>query len=312
MANAMNLTNAAAFRAFVEKFADTLISELHFGAPSLQLFTAHEGVKGKKILTQLVLGQSLVRKYSKSFEPTEAFSFTPRELAIAMAKVDMEMTPKDLEDTYLGMFRQNGQLNPEDLPFERYIFNDILMKIKEEMEVTAWQGVAAASPAAGAVLNVLTDGIMHLLGDAATATTITPITTGALTSANMVEKVELVYSGIGKAYKATNVDIFCSVNDRAKYVASYRDAYGKYVALDNNRVPFDLGPATLHFLPGVPDGAIVVTPRSNLHYGYDGALDHTTFRVKDQIRSMQFAMDLNVGFQIGILNDRAIRVNDVV
>lgn len=313
MADAPSFTQVAAYKAYVEKFADRLIHKLFFGAPSLALLNPWEGVKGRLVLTELLMNNSLVKRYSKTFEPTAGFSFVPRILNVVNAKVDQQITQKDFEANYMGKWRQKGQTNPTDWPFEAMILDHYFQKIMEEMEVAIWQAVETVTPAAGDNLIVMFDGLLQIIREEVIATNLTPVATGALTNTTINGQIEAMYNQLGTAYKSTTVDIFMSVVDRSKLIQDRRERYGSNVnQTGSENLKLDIGPANFHFLPGIPENAVIITPKANLHYGYDGSMDHTMFRFVQQIRSTEMAIDFNIGTQIGIVDDSVIVVNDQI
>lgn len=309
MSLSVKLTDAASFQAYVQDYHDELLSELFVGFQSAPLFTAHEGVKGKKLLTQLVTND-LVTRYSATFAPVaDALEFKPRNLVVADAKVDLKIIPKDFEGTYLGMYRKKGQ-DPMDLPFEGYILKSALDKIKSEMEYAIWRAEIPNLPTSTDKLIKLFDGIQVIIQDEITATNLTATTTGALTSSNAVAAVESVYAALGDAYLGRSVDVFLSPKDRIKFVQDYRDKYGKYYEAPDGSVELEVGTANVHILPGVPENCILITPKENIHYGYDADWDSNTFNFEQEDRSIKMWMDFKIGVNFGIVNDNIIAVND--
>lgn len=309
MSLSLNLTSAAAFRDYVQDFSDKLLSDLFVGFDSAQLVTKHEGVKGRVTLTKLTIA-NLVTRYSSTFAPVaNAIAMAPRHLIVQDAKVDLKIIPKEFESTYLGMYRSKGQ-DPMDLPFEGYILEDILKKIKQEQEYAFWRGDAAAVPASTDLLIAVIDGVRQVIRDEITATTLTPIATGAITNTNAVASVETVHAGLGDAYLKNTVDIFLNPLDKIKFIQDYRERYGKYTAAADGSIALETGNAMIHVLSGVPVNCILVTPKENLHYGYDGEMDASMFNFEQEDRSIKMWMDFKMGFNFGIVNDDIIAINN--
>lgn len=309
MSLSLNTTSAASFRAYVQDYYDTLLTDLFVKFKSAPLFTSHEGVKGKLTLTKLTTAD-LVRRYSSTFAPvTDAFTFAPRHLDVTDAKVDLKIIPKEFESSYLGMYRQKGQ-DSMDLPFEGYILQDAMKKIQAEMEIAIWRGAAAAVPASTDKLIALFDGIREIIKDEITATTLTPIATGAVTNTNAVASVEAVHAGLGDAYLDNVVDIFLNPLDKIKFIQDYRERYGKYTTQADGTISLETGNAMIHVVSGVPANCILATPKENIHYGYDGAMDASMFNFEQEDRSIKMWLDFKMGVNFGIVNDDIIAINN--
>lgn len=309
MSASLNFTNAAAFQAYVQDYAQELLYKIFFGFPTSQLVTPHEGVKGKILLTEITV-EDLVRRYSATFAPlSNAMSFEPRNLEVFDAKVDLKIVPKDFESTYLGMARQKGQ-DSMDLPYEAQILDRILSKVPAEMELAFWRAVKANSPQSTDKLIALFDGIQQVIADEIDGSNLTPVTTGLLTNTNAVAKVEECHAALGDAYLNTTVDIFLSPKDKIKFVQDYRTRYGVNPQAQQGYFGLDTGNAAIHVLPGVPENCILITPKENLHYGYDGNMDHTMINFEQEDRAIKMWMDFKMGFNFGIVHDDLLVVND--
>jgi len=306
--SSINYTSAAALRDYVLDYYETLLTKLYFGFRTSALVTPHEGVKGREWLTSMTVG-ALTKRYNKTFAPTaNAINFVPRQLIVSQAKVDLEITPKDFESTYLGRHRQPGQ-QPYDLPFEGQIIEGILAKIGEEMELAFWQAEAAAVPNANDLLIALFDGVKAVI--TAEIANLSPVATGAITNTNAMASIESVYKTLGKAYKDSGCDVFLSYDVYEKFIENYRTAVGGNFAHSDGivRLPYNYN-AQVHVLPGVPNNCILVTPKENLHYGYDGAMDHNMIHFEQETRNIRMFADFNMGFNFGIVDSEIIAVNN--
>jgi len=309
MSLSLNTASAASFRAYVQDYYDTLLTDLFVKFKSAPLFTTHEGVKGKLTLTKLTTAD-LVRRYSSTFAPvSDAFTFAPRHIDVVDAKVDLSIIPKEFESSYLGKFRGKGQ-DSMDLPFEGYILADAMAKIQAELEMAIWRGAAAESPASTDKLIALFDGIREIIKDEITATTLSTVTTGALTNTNAVASVESVHAALGDAYLDNVVDIFMNPIDRIKFIQDYRERYGKYTVAADGSVALETGNAMIHVVSGVPVNCLLATPKENIHYAYDGAMDASMFNFEQEDRRIKMWLDFKIGVNFGIVNDDIIAVNN--
>lgn len=306
MSLSLNTTSAESFRAYVQDYADDLLTQLFVGFESAKLFTTHEGVKGKLTLTNMTT-DDLARRYSSTFAPVaNAFTLAPRHLDVADAKVDLSIIPKEFESSYLGQYRKKGQ-DSMDLPFEGHILRQAIEKVQSEMEYAIWRGVSAAVPAPTDKLSALFNGIKKII--ATEIASLSPVTTGAITNTNAVASVENTYAALGDAYRGVTVDVFLNPLDRLKFFQDYRERYGKFTDKDGS-VSLEVGNANIHALAGVPANCILVTPKENIHYGYDGALDASLFNFEQEDRKIKMWCDFKIGVNFGILNSNIVAVNN--
>lgn len=315
----VTFTRARAFQDYVRTYAENLYSQLFYGFKSAQLVTAHEGIKGEKILTELEIGDNLAKRWAKSFDPvTDAIDFIPRKLKTVLNKVDLSIVAQEFETSYLGMMRQKGQ-KVDDIPFQAYIFDRIMAKLNQELEYAFWQAAEAATPAATDFLRQTFDGILTIITKAITATTITPVVTGAINSTNAVEKFRLLWEEVDEANKEAGVDFACSYALYDAYRIRYKTLYGQHpnepliTGTNFTGMPFELGGGNSRIIPfpGMSgSGRVVLTQLSNLHYGMDAFNDIEMFNVEQEVREMRFWMDFRMGTQIGMIRDGSLVVND--
>jgi len=318
MPTGVDFTAAAAYKAYVEEFSDELFTRLFYGFKTSQLATPHEGVKGKLVLSELQVKDNLAKRWSSTFAGTDNVQFNPAVLEVVTNKVEHSVIPQEYEGTYLGMARKKGQ-DPRDNPFEAFILDKIMMKLAEEMEVAVWQGQAAASPASTDNLRETFDGYLELIADAITATDVTPVVTGAITDANAVDKFRLMWAQVNTAQKDQGTDIFCSYSVYDNYRKDYKSQFNVnpeeilISGTDYTGMLYELGggKTTIIPVPGMgSSGRVIITPRENLHYGYDAVEDWQNFNFEQNHRQLDFWMDFNMGVQILMLRDGHIVVND--
>lgn len=310
----LNLTDAASFQSYVQEFSDELYSRAFYNFATNPYLTVHEGVKGKKVLTKLVVAD-LARRYAKAFAPVDdTLSFTPRVLEVNKVKVELSIVPKDFETTYLGMFRQKGQ-SDRDIPFEGYILNDVFGKLDEEFESAIWAAVAAGTPAATDKMIAVFNGFKKIIADLIVAGH-TPVTTpgGALTNSNMLQLLEDMWGALHPAYQTAQVDAYCAPETARKYWNNHITKYqGVKPEMVGNNIRLEYGEGLLIPLPGLAGSQrIIMTPRGNLHWGIDAPADSSVFNFEQNKRAVDMWMDFNVGAQVAFTEDNILVVNDLV
>lgn len=318
MANGIDFTDAQAYKAYVEKFAKELFTRMFYGFRTAQLATAHEGIKGRKVLTELVIGTGLAKRWKAEFEGTQNTSYKPYVLEVFANKVEHSVIPQEFESSYLGMMRKTGQ-DPADYPMEAYTLGKILNQLEQEIEDAFWQAVQVAVPADTDLLGETFDGILHQIGDAITATTLTPVATGAITDADVLDQFRAMWAIVNKPQKAMGTDFFVSYNVYDKYRIKYKQTYNvdpAYVKIDNSDydqgIRYELSnKATIIPTPGMGDSdRVLIIPRDRLHYGFDALADWENFRFYQKHRQLDYWSDFKFGCVATMLRDGLAVVND--
>ncbi|MEL6140766.1 MAG: hypothetical protein AAFU67_04030 [Bacteroidota bacterium] len=318
MANGIDFTAAQAYKDFVEEFKDDLFAQIFYGFKTGELATPHQGVKGRLVLTELEVSRDLARRWNAPFEGFTNTSYTPTMLNVVTNKVEHSVIPQEFEGSYLGMMRRKGQ-SPTDYPFQAFILGKIIQKLRSELEFAAWSGVEAGTPANSDLLRQTFDGYLQQITDLITATTITPVGTGALTQANILASLRTMWDSVDSAYKENGTDIFMSYTTYDLYRRAYKDTYNvdpAYIKMEGSSyqgIAFELTNENtmIHPMPGMGSSSrIVMTPKTNLHYGYDDPSDWGNFRFQEWIRELRFWMDFNFGVCITQARDGILVVND--
>jgi hypothetical protein len=317
----MDSTNheyAIAFQDYVRTYSDTLFTEMMYGFKTSDLAQTYEGIKGEHIITQLEVGENLARRWGKNFDPvTDAATFKPRTLKTVLNKVDFSIVPQQYESSYLGAWRKKGQ-NPADWPFAAYVMEKIMGKLQTEFEVAIWQGVEEASPSAGDYLRQTFNGYLQIIKDALTAGDIDAVATGTSTASDIIADLRLMWAQVLSPYKENGIDILMSYALYDVYRIAYKDAYKvdpAYIQITEagyKGITYELGDGNTRIIPinGLAgSNRIIMTPRENLTIGIDSPSD-TMFRVKEDLRELQFAMDFRMGAQILLQKNGVLVVND--
>lgn len=320
MSLSANITNVAAYRDYVQTYAEDLIIRAFYSPKTVQMAQVHENVKGRKTLTRMKVAANKAVAWAKDFNAaSDAVSFEPRHLDVIAIKRDLSFVPQEFESTYLGFMRKPGQNPGQDLPFEGFIMESILKTHAEELDAALWQAVKAGSVVGGTTpMNQCFDGFLQIIDDAVTATDIPAgqvITTpgGAISTSNVVALLETMWNALGAGYKEGRVNVFMSWTNFQKYQQGYREAFGKYVSSNKDAtVTLDFSQnAILIPMPGMGSSdRIVMTPADNLAVGFDQISDQM-FEFEKNKRVMDFWLDFKVGAQIAQLDEGGLVVNDL-
>lgn len=317
MTPSTDFTDVAAYRAYVEKFAPELITRGYYSNRTAQLVTAHDGVKGKKVLTILTLG-TLGRRWSKAFNPPAGtIGFTPRELVVEAAKFELGFVPQEFESNYLGQFRRQGFNDSDFIPFEGFIMNAVMAKQAAEIEAGMWRAEKANVAADTDTLMMIHDGYLTKLAkDQALGTPkLTAYTTpgGAVTQNNVVEVLEGMWDRLDPEYQDMPIGIFVNPKIWSWYQRQYRNDYSKYTeSMQTGRIKLDFCDGEIIRTPGMGTSQrIVMTPLENMHYGFDGLDEAYAFNFEKEHREVHYWSDFKMGVEFGIMEDGVMVINDL-
>lgn len=311
MAGSLDLTTVAAIEQYVVDNKRELLKKLFFSNPTGMIVRIEDNVKGKRRLTELIVG-ALARRYRRSFNPrVGAIDFQAREIETHLIDVDLEINPTDFEGSYMGEFRRQGQ-DITDIPFEGEIMDQVLAKLASELEINYWRAIATGTPAEDDLIGLVFDGVHKILADEVAASNLTPVITGTITNTNAVASVRNMYKALGPQYQLGNMDLFINPADAILYMEDYQERYGATAQAFNggNTMHLDIGAINVHKCPGVKVGAPVMTPKENLVLGLDGLDDARMFRFKEQIKSIEMSLQFRYGAQIGIVDNDIISINE--
>ena len=312
-----NLSDAAAYQGFVREYSADMISRSFFGNRTASIATPHTGVKGKKVLNILTL-ETIGRRWNLTFSPpANTVKITPRELVVERCKFEFEFQPQGFYDTYLGEFHRGTFNSTDEFPFMSFILQKIAEKKATEIETAWWQGDKAASPASTDTLSAVINGWLALITDdlAAGVPKLTPVTTsgGSLTISNVIGTIESMYDRLNPELQDMPFGVFVSPKVFSLYQRAYRDTYSKYATtIQDGRMKLDFCDGELIRTPGMGTSSrIVMTPKENLHYGYDGIDDAQTFNFEKDHRSLHYWSDFLMGVEFGLFEQGFIVVNDL-
>lgn len=311
-----NYNLAAGYRDYIEHISDELLTEMFTRFKSGTLFTPHEGTKGKVILSELEISTNLARRWTKEFRGTENAKIVPKVLEVVRNTVEHREYPQQFEGMYKGYLRQKGQ-SPTDWPIQRVVLDQLVAKLKSELEVAFWQGVAAAVPADTDLLAATFDGILKQIDDIVVAGDLTAV----VNQASTIDTVRAMWEEVASWEKEEGSDIFMSfkrfdamrIEIKNRYQVT--PAYTEINASGYMGMAFELGGNNTSIIPisGMGDSdRIIITKRKNIHYQYDAPSDWDGFRVQALHRHLDFWSDFNFGVGTTFFRNGYTVVNDAV
>lgn len=304
MANTANLSALASLQAYVLEHGTELWSRIFYGFKTGTLVNVLTGVKGRHTLPNLTIGDNLSKRWTSTFgtENNNKATLGVRTLVTALAKSEFSFVPTEWESNYLGFLRKSGQ-DPYDFPYEAFILMKLGEKLMQEIEDAVWQGVEAGSPADDDTLLELFDGFLQIIADAITATTITPVVTGTVTSSNAVDKFKLIWDEVSVAYKEAGLAILCSHTDYLNYIAHHKTLYHQTpmvvpetVGYQGVQYEYGGGRVPIIPIPGLGTSRrIIATPLDNLVIGTDGISD-----MNWNVEQDHWQIDIFGAFRLGV------------
>ena len=162
--------------------------------------------------------------------------FTALVNKVRQIKIDFTLgCLDDLYRTYLS-YLVSEDLQPEQYPIVKWvIYNQLIPQIKEEIDYNSYNGVYAAPTPGTAGTSVSTvDGLAKVNADLIAAGSITEIATGAITSTNILEKVETFVDTVPVKYRNMATPIFMSKTNARRYYRDYRSNFGTNANFDGN------------------------------------------------------------------------------
>jgi len=315
MAASTTFTSVAALQGFVREFNPALQRKAFYGNQTASIATPHPNCKGKEVLTLLSMG-NIGHRWAKAFTPnTGILTFSPRTLSLEKGTFEVEIHPQDFYNNYLGRFHNGTFTDVDSYPFEAYIMDALMEKMGQEIEAAWWRGDAAASPATADLLIAVIDGWLTKIADdqAAGTPVLTPYASGALTVSNTVQAVEGVFDTLDAVYQDMPIACFVSPKVWTLYQRQYRNDYSKFTAeTQPGRMAVDFAPnCELIRTPGMGTSSrILMTPKENLHYGYDGVGDSTTFHFEQYERIIKMWCDFMFGVEFGFFENGILGINN--
>jgi hypothetical protein len=191
--------------------------------------------------------------------------YTDRVLTAYQSKWDHDFDPEEFRNTYLAAMALDGMSFAEAA--NQQIAKEYLASIINNVLLTGVRNGSGTTAAA------IADGWGTIIAAEITATNITPVATGALSTSNAVTKVEEMVSAFPTWMREYDTPIigFCSYATMDKYVAHYRTLNGfKLDVSDKGDYKLDGKNAILRPAAFMKtSGRIIFTPKDNLVFGTD-------------------------------------------
>lgn len=176
--------------------------------------------------------------YQAQFTPNNTEAFDGITNLLRPVKVDLQFTADQLEK-FFSRWRANWFNADPSLIQSTYagyvIQNHILPSVIEDMNQASWSGVySAPTPGTAGAASASVDGFAKTIADQITATRLTPITTGAITTMD-VATVRAFCADIPEPYRYRQGKIFMSKTHAQSYSDNYKTTYSGNSAVINDQ-----------------------------------------------------------------------------
>jgi hypothetical protein len=273
------------------------------------------GGKRGKFSTFKSSQSDVLQAFQPGFTKKGETTFTPYINEVYRTKVDFLLD--DIDEIYSGYlgFMADETINRADWPITKYIINEHLIpKIIEELNIASARGsyLAPTPGTAGNSINIC-NGILTIVANEITATNITPITTGAITAVNALDKMETFLDDIAAIdpfVLEKGAIVHCSKSQERFYKKAYRDAFGSTNdQAAKNQTMFDHYNVKLVGLNAFGNSErLLLTEKDNIIVGYDKIYTPNSFKVEEHRREVAIMTDFHRGYGFGTLD--TVFVND--
>lgn len=178
-----------------DKSERDLFQKIYYGATFDQDLFTKVSTKLTEYQEGLSSSTAVTQPYQTDFTPSGSVVFAPIKLSLQAWKIDVQLSSHDIWDKWVAFLHDMEKRDESMQAFVRYVMeNHVLPQHLEDWELNiAYAGVyAAPTPGTAGAVGTTINGVKKVINDAITATTITPITTGAADSdpATFVQQIQ--------------------------------------------------------------------------------------------------------------------------
>jgi len=248
--------------------------------------------------------QHIVQPFQKGWTPRNASAITPNEIRLFHFKVDEDISPDDVEATWLG-FLASESVTRKDWPLVKYLIEKgYIPQINHDMEFFEYgKGVyAVPTPGNSGVTGSGMDGLCIQLQRGVDNETMNSIPIGALTKDSIYDQVEAFVDGISQIYQGIPMSVFMSQTWRKLYLRDKRNQ-GYYVRSSDQDIDesIDFTNQRVVELPCLNGtNVIFATPKENLLHLTKKSGNKTKFSIEESKREVSFMCDWWEGLGFGM------------
>lgn len=248
--------------------------------------------------------QKIVQPFQKGWTPRNAAAITPNEIRLFHFKVDEDITPDDVEATWLG-FLAAESVTRKDWPLVKFLIErGYIPQINQDMELFEYgKGVhVEPTPGTSGVTGSGMNGLIYQLQHGVDNDTINPVNIGALDKDSIYDQVEAFVDGIDQVYQGIPMSVFMSQTWRKHYLRDKRDT-GHYFRTSDKDVDesIDFTNQRVVELPCLNGTDVIfATPKDNLLHITKKSANKTKFSIEESKREVSFLCDWWEGIGFGM------------
>lgn len=323
MEEAITIPSAELVQEFLTNKGREVIRKMFYGFDSAAMVRKFDGVTDKLDLAEQDITVALIKEWSSTLGFTnDAIEIKSVRLEVAQFKTELKFILRSEEMRAYRSYLKGAGITSDDMSLIEYLLQMPMEKQMEELEDAMWQGEELSSGIGTRPLIDRVNGYRKIAYDAGVAGNATVVTTGAITSSNAVDKVQLLYKAANKTMKKKGLMIFCSYTLFEAYQehlltlhpnadTQIEEVKGQGYTLQG--MPLRLG-ARKSFLVPVPgmgdDDALIGTRPEFLAYGFDYESEATQWDIQKQGWETWALNAFPVGFQILLKKPGFLLVND--
>jgi hypothetical protein len=227
------------------------------------------GIKSETKLANVAFGNILRASNCNFTAPTDALDAI--DISVCPLSAMAQICQFDLEQSFVSLQMAQGSNGDFTVAsFMNYYWNEMSLKIQEDLELIRWQGDTGLNPVTYPVLSLCDGYLKKLCGDENIAA---GLYAGVIDSTNVIAQMTAVYTALPPA-------VIRRKSELRFYVSSNVAAAYELAAASGNTQTYVTLPLGLTFLgvkvvvaDGMPNDTMVLTLKSNLIYAFDGEGD---------------------------------------
>lgn len=289
--------DVSALAAYAGKYEKKLFSTLRNSLDIANDVTVIPGVKNSLLMTKLKV-KAGVRPYRETFDAAaDDLQYSGRTLVTHLAKRDISINPLKYRDTWMSEVMADG-INEKEIPFAAFVWDQVMKDFADEINGAAYLGTYNAS---GSTAAAIITGIGTTLAAEITATTVTPVTTGAIVKATAYDQFKAIWRSLPVAYRNAGAIIYCSYASAEALADGFETNVGKYTESDLATGAVYLSTTNRKCLikPVTwmgTSGRLICTPKENIVMGVDMLSDANKVITTPYLERL----DSRILFQLGL------------
>ncbi len=234
-------------------------SKALLSGPSKGTFRVIPGVKSKVNVPRYDVG-SIIKDASCAWSSTGEGTLSQKQLEACSKDIQLELCSTTFENNFLSEYLRAGSNTGEAAPaqFVDYMIGEVGKKVQNDLEIAVWQGDVTGST----YPQNICDGVLKI-ADVDDDVIVATATVSALTAANVVGQMQIIYNAIpATVISSENLKFYVSTNVFKLYQQAIANASSEayYVGA---KEPNFLG-IPLLLAPGLPAERIVAADSQNL------------------------------------------------